>query len=711
MNRMKKHINTVYLIVCLLLLLTACSSNNNNINSDVAPEPSSTQTQLTIPASTFIESTTVSTIPRTPQPPATSIMESPVLSNVTPIEQSNAEPENVPRIIPPADLAKELRGKWAWFDGSTATMPLTTKLHNFFDGYGNPPEHNKTFGAYAKLLYGDSKIIFVTYRSKEELGFFRGVELELIPVVKDALVFLVNVENPIFDISTDQLQSIYTGKTKNWKELGGSDEEIIPYQRPEDSGSQTSFMKLLMNRHEPMAPPETWVVKSMGGLVDVVSSYNNAPNAIGYSMFYFVNNMYGNSRFKLLSVDGVKPTHKTIANGSYPLTDHYYAVIRKSTPTDSPFRKLISWLLTTDGQTIMAQEGYIPLQPLDSVFPNETVDSIYLGDVHNSSGTGGKKPKSNAELHDIMYGDPDTYNQKPLSDLFYDGFNYIKYINDEIIKIITSSGSGSHYGNPFLRLDEDIKQPFTGIPNDYPHYRLGYYSAPNPLCLCIELPENNPFFESSFRFYIPLPSDISPYGTGSDYISISYDNGRFASPNYNLIGLIVDMPHAPEIAERINSQLKEWADGFSVTGKNAKMLNPFGEKIKPDIYGSRGSHLEPLYGFHDNYLSVCYNVEAALVPTICFDITTGEVTNLVEHLPVNYCRLDNKVFSYARKIIAESPSNVLDYCNEYHPAEGTVILKAYFDYGYLQLLIAEPNGDKYIVQIEPWDSQFSLSDS
>jgi phosphate transport system substrate-binding protein len=332
--------------------------------------------------------------------------------------------------MPPDGLADELAGLWGKIDGSTATIPLTAALHGLFGGSGAPPVHYTTSQAYYHMFYGGADLIFVTYPSEDELAYARseGIELDIIPIAKDALVFLVNAENPVDGISLEQARDIYTGKITNWKSLGGLDADIVPYQRPQSSGSQTLLTKLVMGGVEPMQPPSEWLSETMGSLVEVVSSYDNARDAIGYSVFYYVNNMYGNNRFKLLSIDGTKPSRETIERGEYLLEDYYYAVVRKNAPADSPARKLIDWLLTDDGQTIAARAGYIPLRPLENVFPDEAIDPVYLGDAYNSSGTGGTEPKPVGAIDELVVNGV----RKPLSDVFYNGFNYIQHINSEI---------------------------------------------------------------------------------------------------------------------------------------------------------------------------------------------------------------------------------------------------------------------------------------
>jgi hypothetical protein len=250
-----------------------------------------------------------------------------------------------------------------------------------------------------------------------------------------------------------------------------------------------------MNGKEPMHPPSEWLAESMGALVEVVSGYDNARNAIGYSMFYYVNNMYGNSRFKLLGVDGVKPSRETIERGEYPLEDYYYAVVRKDSPVDSPARKLIDWLLTDGGQTIAARAGYIPLRPLENVFPDDALDPVYLGDAYNSSGTGGTEPKPAGAIDELVVNGV----RKPLSDVFYDGFNYIEYINGEIMEQINSPSSFSEFlGVPASV--ENAKRPFTGIPHDYPNFKIEAWDDIPECLLQIDLPANNPFFDRALSF-------------------------------------------------------------------------------------------------------------------------------------------------------------------------------------------------------------------
>jgi phosphate transport system substrate-binding protein len=254
-------------------------------------------------------------------------------------------------------------------DGSTATIPLSeniaAKLLNLTSEEGKAfIKHNTTHNAYVNLINGKADIIFVTEPSLDELELAKksGIELEVIPVVKEAFVFLVNKKNTVDSISIKQLQDIYQGKIKNWKEIGGLDIEIIPYQRPENSGSQTIMLGLVMKDLKIMDAPKELKPSEMSTLIEVIASYDNSDKAIGYSVYYFANSMYNKETIKFVKVNGVEPNNETIKSGQYPYTSAYYAVIKKTESKKSNARKLLAWILSDEGQKFAEQSGYVPLR-------------------------------------------------------------------------------------------------------------------------------------------------------------------------------------------------------------------------------------------------------------------------------------------------------------------------------------------------------------
>ncbi len=254
-------------------------------------------------------------------------------------------------------------------DGSTVTIPLSEALMAALtdlpvDEVRPYILHNKTHQAYINLIENRADLIFVTSPSEEELELAEsaGVTLEVIPVVSEAFVFLVNSDNTIESLSREEIILIYTGVITNWNELGGPDVPIIAYQRPLNSGSQTGFLDLVMEGRTPMDPPTGQVIAEMGTLVDAVAAYTNEPDALGYSYYYFVMDMWGAENIKLLQIEEVAPTPETISSGQYPFKTAYYAVIRSDEAENSPARQVIAWLLSEEGQKLAEETGYVRIR-------------------------------------------------------------------------------------------------------------------------------------------------------------------------------------------------------------------------------------------------------------------------------------------------------------------------------------------------------------
>ena len=254
-------------------------------------------------------------------------------------------------------------------DGSTACSPLMAQM--LADTTGMDLEEAQSIisvstTAYAWESFGlyntDTKML-VVYEApdsvKEELEA-ANVQLEQKPIGVDALVFIVNEDNPVTDLTQQQLRDIYAGKITNWKDVGGQDLDIVAFQRRSDSGSQTLFQKLLIQGGELMDPPTELAPTAMGELVDSLAAYNNSANAIGFSVYYYIDQMYSQPGLRLLSVDGVMPSNDTLADGSYPLCNDFYAVIRPDAAADSPERQLYDWLDTEAGQACIKKAGYVP---------------------------------------------------------------------------------------------------------------------------------------------------------------------------------------------------------------------------------------------------------------------------------------------------------------------------------------------------------------
>ena len=255
---------------------------------------------------------------------------------------------------------------WPVIDGATALAPYyeamaAALLDMDIDDACQYVLCSKTDGAYANLISGKADMIFCSLPSDEitQMAADAGVEFEFTPFLNGAFVFFVNKDNPVKSLTIEQLHDIYAGKITNWKDVGGDDEEIIPYQRSENSGSQNGLYRYIIEKDEVMEAPSELVIGDMGEIVDAVATYDNAAGAIGYSYYYYVANMHYTDQIKLLAIDGISPSDKTIADGTYPIINQSEVIIRSDEPEDSVCRVIIDWIVSEEGQKLGEENGYV----------------------------------------------------------------------------------------------------------------------------------------------------------------------------------------------------------------------------------------------------------------------------------------------------------------------------------------------------------------
>ena len=298
------------------------------------------------------------------------------------------------------------------FDGSTATAPLATAvcaeiLGESRENVGELITFSRTTNSYYNLLDGFADILIVSEGSAEVYAERekRGFDWEQTPLALDAFVFVVNEDNPVDSITVEEARKIYSGQITNWSQLGGEDREIVPLQRNPEAGSQSLMEKLVMQGTPMLEPKKEYIADSMGELMEFVRGYDDSPGAIGYSVYYYAQEMRAAQGLKLLCVDGVEPEPSAIRSGKYPLTNPYYVVIPASVGADSPVRLIRDWLLSEGGQKLVAAEGYV------SVADYPTAESGYPPEV------GGRfYPDYTAELIPGDYGGLVPYAGLRLSD-------------------------------------------------------------------------------------------------------------------------------------------------------------------------------------------------------------------------------------------------------------------------------------------------------
>ena len=259
-------------------------------------------------------------------------------------------------------------------DGSTSTYPFTQAVYSalFCNGETHPrypQKHSKSHASYQRLINGEVDMLFASvYPASDILKMAeeKGVELELIPIAYDAMIFFTNKDNPATGLTKDQISNIYVNNAyDNWSEVGGPDALMYPYCRNNDSGSHAQMEKHFLNGNEIHTEVQRETSETMSDiLTDVMDAKTDDPvgYGLGYSIYYYYHNMRWfypvEEELKLLAIDGVMPTDETIADGSYPLSNNTYVVLRKDTPADAPARKMAEFMLTEAGQVCVENAGY-----------------------------------------------------------------------------------------------------------------------------------------------------------------------------------------------------------------------------------------------------------------------------------------------------------------------------------------------------------------
>ncbi len=284
-----------------------------------------------------------------------------------PTEAPTPTPEPTPVPTPAPGQFVFTRENFPRLDGSTSLVPLAEAVAAVLLGETREAaadliRFNRTTQSYRNLMWGSCDILLAASPADSVKTEYaeQGFRYESARIASDALVFVVSADNPVDSLTAEQIRRIYTGEITNWKELGGDDVEIIPFQRNAEAGSQTGMKNLVMKELPLMEPPKDYVIESMAGLMEAVRSFDGSAGAIGYSVYYYANDMRMAEGLKILAVDGVAPEPESIAGGEYPFIASYYTTIPADTPEDAPARILYNWLQSEEGRALIETMGYVP---------------------------------------------------------------------------------------------------------------------------------------------------------------------------------------------------------------------------------------------------------------------------------------------------------------------------------------------------------------
>ena len=173
-----------------------------------------------------------------------------------------------------------------------------------------------------------------------------------ITVAKDGIAIIVNPENPVSDLSIEQIAALATGTTANWSEVGGNDAEVVFMGREAGSGTRDGFESITGTEEACVYQNE---YTSTG---EVVAGVASNPNAIGYASLSAVE---GDDTVKILTVGGVAPSEETVLDGTYEIQRNFNFIINDSTALSDAAQAFVDWATSTEASDLIAGAGAVPV--------------------------------------------------------------------------------------------------------------------------------------------------------------------------------------------------------------------------------------------------------------------------------------------------------------------------------------------------------------
>jgi phosphate transport system substrate-binding protein len=174
-------------------------------------------------------------------------------------------------------------------------------------------------------------------------------------VALDGLSVYVHADNPLKELSVDQLQQIFTGKVKNWKALGGPDAPITVYSRENSSGTYEFFKEHILKGNDFVSSAQT-----MPGTAALLQSVSRDKNGIGYG-----GAAYGHGA-KVLNIKktddspAIEPSEENVVSGKYPIWRYLYNYLNPE-KDKGEIAAYLNWIRSHEGQSIVKEVGYYPL--------------------------------------------------------------------------------------------------------------------------------------------------------------------------------------------------------------------------------------------------------------------------------------------------------------------------------------------------------------
>jgi phosphate transport system substrate-binding protein len=217
----------------------------------------------------------------------------------------------------------------------------------------------------AALVNGTVDIANASRQIKEEEiaeAQSKGIDPVEFVIARDAIAVIVNPENPVSELTLQQISDIYSGRIKNWQEVGGEDRPIVRLSRETNSGTHVYFLETVLrlgdSNNKTLFSMDTLLLPSSEGIVYEV---RQNPNAIGYDGLGYVPD-----DLKMIAIARapgepyVLPSADTVNDGTYPIARDLY-MYTAGQPTGA-VQAYLEWILSPVAQAIVTDLGFVPIK-------------------------------------------------------------------------------------------------------------------------------------------------------------------------------------------------------------------------------------------------------------------------------------------------------------------------------------------------------------
>ncbi|MBI1749338.1 MAG: phosphate ABC transporter substrate-binding protein [Acidobacteria bacterium] len=203
----------------------------------------------------------------------------------------------------------------------------------------------------SRLMKDAEKASLKEKRGKDTLG---------VPVAVDGLAVYVHEQNPVNELSLAQLKGIYTGTIKNWSQVGGRDERIILYSRENSSGTYAYFKEHVLENADYYPTAQT-----LPGTAAVINAVSKDTRGIGYGGIAYGKGIKHLRVKKDDKSPAIEPAMENVLQGKYPISRYLYWYFAGQPAGE--LAKLAQWVVAPEGQKVVENVGYYPLNEKDRV--------------------------------------------------------------------------------------------------------------------------------------------------------------------------------------------------------------------------------------------------------------------------------------------------------------------------------------------------------